>query len=119
MIPVSGTYNDWQRELYGYIVEYHKVLLRLIRPGVMVDDIHKEAAEEMRPIVEDTKWSHPDFKAAAERTLEFKGHLSHGVGMAVHDVGKHRLRPIAPGLVFSVDPQMWIPEQKKYTWKRR
>ena len=34
MWPVNGRYSPVQRELYGFMVEYHKVLLRLIRPGV-------------------------------------------------------------------------------------
>ena len=33
MWPVSGRYSPRQRELYGFIVEYHKTLLARIRPG--------------------------------------------------------------------------------------
>ena len=36
MWPVNGTYSDEQRVIYGFVVEYHKVLLELIRPGRMV-----------------------------------------------------------------------------------
>jgi Xaa-Pro aminopeptidase len=114
MWPVNGKYSDWQRELYGYIVKYHKVLLQTIRPGRTADEIHAEAADRMRPIVESTQWSEPAFEQAARKTLEFKGHLSHPVGMAVHDVGDYRAAPLEPGLVFALDPQMWIPEKKLY-----
>jgi Xaa-Pro aminopeptidase len=34
--------------------------------------------------------------------------------MAVHDVGDYRSAPLKPGVVFSVDPQMWVPEEKLY-----
>jgi Xaa-Pro aminopeptidase len=34
--------------------------------------------------------------------------------MAVHDVGDYRDRPLEPGMVFAVDPQMWVPEEKLY-----
>ncbi len=34
--------------------------------------------------------------------------------MAVHDTGKYFGRPMEPGLVFALDPQMWIPEEKLY-----
>jgi Xaa-Pro aminopeptidase len=112
--PVSGRYYDWQRELYGFIVEYHKVLLDTIRPGHTAADIHAEAAEQMRPVVESTRWSKPTFEAAARKTLEFKGHLSHPVGMAVHDVGNYHEGPIQPGTVFALDPQMWVPEERLY-----
>ena len=114
MWPVNGTYAPWQRELYGFMVEYHKVLLALICPGVTADEISKEAAAQMAKLVEKTKFTKPCYEEAARRTLEFGGHLSHPVGMAVHDVGNYRLEPLQPGTVFSVDPQLWIPEEKLY-----
>lgn len=114
MWPVNGKYAPWQRELYGFMVEYHKVLLRLIRPGAMASQIMDDAAEEMQQIIEKTTFSKPCYEQAARRTLEFRGHLSHTVGLAVHDGGNYSLKPLAPGTVFSVDPQMWIPEEKLY-----
>ena len=114
MWPVNGRYSPLQRELYGYIVEYHKTLLRLIRPGVTPAQVLAEAREVMEPIVERTPWSNPNFHEAARRTLEFRGHLSHPVGMAVHDVGRYFDEPMRPGLVFALDPQMWVREEKLY-----
>jgi len=35
------------------------------------------------------------------------------VGMEVHDVGSSR-GPLKPGMVFTVDPQMRVPEEKLY-----
>jgi len=112
--PVNGTYSGWQRELYGFIVEYHKVLLATIRPGLTAAEVHAEAADQMRPIVESTRWSKPSFEAAARKALEFRGHLSHPVGMAVHDVGNYHESPLQPGTVFALDPQMWVPEERLY-----
>ncbi|HUU89991.1 MAG TPA: Xaa-Pro peptidase family protein, partial [Phycisphaerae bacterium] len=112
--PVGGVYNQWQRELYGYIVAYHKALLACIRPGVTAEQIHAEAAAGMAEVIDATPFSKRTYKAAALRTLEFKGHLSHPVGMAVHDVGSYKEAPLVPGLVFAVDPQMWIPEEELY-----
>ena len=114
MWPVNGTYAPWQRELYGYIVEYHKVLLARLRPGVTPDQVMDEAAEEMRKVWEGWQFSKDVFKEGARRTLEFRGHLSHPVGMAVHDDGEYYHRPLLPGTVFAVDPQMWIPEERLY-----
>jgi Xaa-Pro aminopeptidase len=44
MWPVNGHYSDVQRELYGFIVEYHKTFLDLIRPNVAPEQILDEAA---------------------------------------------------------------------------
>ena len=114
MWPVNGTYVPWQRELYGYVVEYHKTLLSLIRPGATPDQVMDEAAEEMRNVWEAWQFSKDIYREGARRTLEFRGHLSHPVGMAVHDDGGYYHRPLTPGTVFTVDPQMWIPEEKLY-----
>jgi Xaa-Pro aminopeptidase len=114
MWPVNGTYAPWQRELYGYIVEYHKVVLSRIRRGVTPDQVMDEAAEVMQEIWASWEFSKDVYREGARRTLEFRGHLSHPVGMAVHDDGGYHHRPLVPGTVFSVDPQMWIPEEKLY-----
>jgi len=114
MWPVNGTYAPWQRELYGFIVTYHKALLARIGPGRTADEIHADAAAEMAEVVEATAWSKPVFEQAARKALEFKGHLSHAVGMAVHDSGRYRDQPLRPGVVFSVDPQIRVPEEKLY-----
>ena len=68
----------------------------------------------MAKVIEATKFSKDIYEAAARRPLEFKGHLSHPVGMTVHDVGGYRDKPLAPGVVFTVDPQMWGPEERLY-----
>ena len=52
MWPVNGKYAPWQRELYGFIVEYHKVLLEIIRPGVMASQINDEASQKMKKVFE-------------------------------------------------------------------
>jgi Xaa-Pro aminopeptidase len=112
--PVNGRYDPVQRELYGFIVEYHRALLRHLRPGVTREQVQDEAAADMAPIVERTRWSKAIYAEAARRCLAFPHHLSHSVGMAVHDVGNYRGRPMEPGLVLTVDPQLIIPEERRY-----
>ena len=112
--PVNGRYTSWQRELYGFCVRYHKALLSRIRHGVSANQIMDEAAEEIRKVIEQTTFSKPIYEQAARRMLKSRGHLSHGVGMAVHDVGDYKARLLCPGMVFSVDPMMRIPEERLF-----
>ena len=114
MWPVDGRYTETQRALYGFVVEYHKTLLSLIRPGAMPEEIRQQAAETMRPILEKTAFKEPHHKVAARTALDFPGHLSHPVGMAVHDVGDYKSSKLEPGMVFAVDPMFWIPEDRLY-----
>jgi len=114
MWPVNGAYSEVQRALYGFVVEYHKVLLELIRPGRMVAEIHAEAAERMRVVLADWTFATPAHKDAARAMFDFGGHLSHCVGLTVHDGGLHYSRPLEPGMVFSVDPQFFLPDERLY-----
>lgn len=105
MWPINGVYSPRQRALYGYVIEYHKVLLEGIRPGRMVKEIHEEGAERMRDVFDKWAFTSPEDKESARLMFTF-GHLSHAVGMAVHDGGQHFHRPLEPGVVFSVDPSL-------------
>jgi len=114
MWPVNGRYTQDQRDLYGFVVEYQKSLLRHIRPGVTPDQVMSEAARDMRAVFEKIQFSKDIYRSAAEAAFEFKGHLSHPVGMSVHDVGNYRNRELVPGMVFSIDPMIWVPDEKLY-----
>jgi Xaa-Pro aminopeptidase len=114
MWPVNGIYSAAQRELYGFVLECHRTLLNIIRPGRTKDDILAEFAELMLSVVGSMQWSKSIYKAAALRLLGSKRPLSHGVGMSVHEADQWASRPIEAGLVFAVDPELFIPEEKTY-----
>lgn len=114
VFPANGTFSPAQRELYGFVERYFDVLMDRLRPGVSADQVMDEAAAVMRPVFEATSWSKPSYRAAAEEMLTFRGHLSHPVGLAVHDVGNYRVRPLEPGVVLALDPMMWVHDEKLY-----
>jgi Xaa-Pro aminopeptidase len=114
MWPVNGRFSPEQRPLYEFIAAYRDALLRHIRPGLTADEIHDRAAKEMAEVLERTTFANEHHGRGAREALSFRGHLSHPVGMAVHDVGNYRAAPLRPGLVFSVDPMLWIPEERLY-----
>ena len=114
MWPVNGRYSETQRELYSFVVDYHRELVSRIRPGVTAEMVLADAAEAMKERISTAGASNPRYLKAFEDALDFRGHLSHPVGMAVHDVGDYRGAPFEPGLVFSVDPMIWVPEERLY-----
>jgi Xaa-Pro aminopeptidase len=114
MWPVNGRFSPAQRALYGFVVDYAQALLKRIRLGVTADAVMDEAAKEMEGAVARTRFASAVHEKAAREMLRFRGHLSHPVGLAVHDVGDYRRRPLQPGDVFSVDPQMWVNEERLY-----
>jgi len=114
MWPANGKYTKDQRDLYGFVVEYHKAFMRHIRPDVTPSQILDEAAADMRKVLENTSFSKAIYRKACEDALEFRGHIQHPVGMSVHDVGEHRGKPLEVGMVFSIDPMIWVHEEKQY-----
>ena len=89
-------------------------LVARIKPGVTPAAVLADAAEAMRARIDATDFSKPSFRTACEEALVFAGHLSHPVGMSVHDVGDYSNRPFEPGLVFSVDPMIWVTDEHLY-----
>lgn len=114
MWPVNGRYSPVQRALYGFMVEYHQTTLQAIRPGRMPDDVMDEVAEIMRPRVDAYDFGDDDILSGVMDTLQWRGHLSHPVGMAVHDDGHYRDRPLEVGMVISIDPSMWVRNRHIY-----
>lgn len=114
MWPVNGSYDETQRRLYGFIVEYHKVLLEEMRPGRTTQEVHDSSADRMRPFVDAMTFADEAEERGVRATLSFHKHLTHGVGMSCHDHGYWGEGPLQPGAVIALDPQVWIPEKKQY-----
>lgn len=114
MWPVNGTYTRDQRDLYGFVIEYHKAFMRRIRPGVTPTELVEEVAADMREVLEGMSFSKEIYREACKDALDFKGHFQHPVGMSVHDVGRLWGKPLEPGMVFAVDPMIWVRPEELY-----
>jgi Xaa-Pro aminopeptidase len=112
--PVNGKYTKDQRALSEFILAYRNALLKRIRAGVTADQVMDGARDEMAPLVEKLAVSKEIYRQAARGMLSFRGHLSHPVGMTVHDVGNYRQAPLVAGQVFAVDPMLWVHEEQLY-----
>ncbi len=112
--PVNGTFTPAQRALYEFIVEYRDAFFRHIKPGVTSDEVLDRAAAEMKQWLVGRTFASPAHLKAVQEGLAFRGHFQHPVGMAVHDVGRVRGVPLQPGMVFTIDPMIWIPEARLY-----
>ena len=115
MWPVSGKFQPWQRELLQFVLEYRNAILTRIRPGVTAPQIMEEAQAAMEPVLARTKFSKPVYEQGARNLVATGGGVfSHPVGMSVHDVGDYHRDVLKPGQVFSVDPQLRVPEENLY-----
>src|SRR5439155_4103253 len=108
-------YAPWQRELLQFVLDYRNDILKNIRPGVTPRQIMDAAKKDMEPVFARTKFSKPIYEKAAHTLVDRGGGvLSHPVGMAVHDDGSYFGGQLRPGHVFSIDPQLRVPEENLY-----
>jgi Xaa-Pro aminopeptidase len=115
MWPINGTYSPVQRELLQFVLDYRNAVLKLIRPGVTTKSIYEQARAAMEPVLQRTRFSKPVYEQAARKMVETGGGtLSHPVGLAVHDDGPYNRDVLKVGHVFSIDPQLWVPEENLY-----
>jgi Xaa-Pro aminopeptidase len=112
--PVNGTFTSEQKELYNFIVAYRDALFKYIKPGVTSNEVLDKAAADMKQYLVGKKFLKPAHQRAVEDGLKFRGHFQHPVGMAVHDVGRVHGVPLQAGMVFTIDPMIWIHEERLY-----
>lgn len=112
--PVNGKFTEAQKALYNYIVAYRDALFKYVKPGVTHNEVLDQAAADMKQYLKGKSFASEAHQNAVEKGLEFRGHFQHPVGMAVHDVARVRGVKLRPGMVFTIDPMIWIPEERLY-----
>ncbi|MEN2282270.1 Xaa-Pro peptidase family protein [Algoriphagus sp. SE2] len=112
--PVNGKFTDEQRALYEFIVEYRDALFRYIKPGVTSNEVLDQAAADMKKYLEGKTFLKPSHLKAVQEGIKFRGHFQHPVGMIVHDVGRVHGVKLQPGMIFTIDPMIWLREERLY-----
>ena len=121
MWPVNGKFSAEQKALYSFYLEAYRAVLDAIRPGVTPQTIHREALVKMDALLARSKFAKEIHTNAAKAFVDDYRHaaddpratLGHWVGMATHDVGRDS-GPLRAGMVFTIEPQLVVPEEKIY-----
>jgi len=118
--PVNGKFSSDQRDLYGFYLACYKSILYNIEAGKTAAEIATKAATEMQQHLAKATFSKEIYKKAATRFVEShkarasrRTTLGHWVGMATHDVGRID-GPLKAGMVFTIEPQLRVPEEMIY-----
>lgn len=114
-IPVNGRYTKRQRAVYQAVLRVVRAATGMLRPGVIL----KEYQERVGAIMEEELIKLGLLKSAEVKKQDpdkplYKKYFMHGtshhLGLDVHDVGD-TWRPVAPGMVFTVEPGIYIREE--------
>src|SRR5581483_6699722 len=115
--PVGARFNDVQRHLYSIVLEAQLKGIEKAMPGAKFDDPHDAA---LRVLVDGMR-ELGLVKGGTDEVIEkgdyrryYMHRTSHWLGMDVHDVGLYRIkgepRRLAPGMVLTVEPGLYIDE---------
>ncbi len=108
-LPANGKYTARQREIYDIVLGAQQAAIAAFQSGKSVmragkpDSLYQVAFDYINTHGKD---SHGD-----PLGKYFIHGLGHYVGLAVHDEGDYSV-PLAPGMVFTIEPGIYIPEEK-------
>lgn len=115
-IPVSGKFTRRQKAVYNACLHLHHYAASILKPGISIVDYTEKVGDEATVIFQkigllrksDIKNEDPENRAY--RKYLYHG-ISHHLGIDVHDLGT-RTEPIKAGMVFTVEPGIYIEEEK-------
>ena len=114
-VPVNGKFTKRQKEVYNACLHLHDYAKSILKPGISIlkytDKVGEEATKQFVKIGLLTKADvkNEDADNKAYRKYLYHG-ISHHLGLDVHDLGT-RTAPIEAGMVFTVEPGIYIKEE--------
>lgn len=115
-VPVNGKFTKRQKQVYNACLHLHNYAKSLLKPGITINDYHKKVGEEANIIFHKIGLlSKSDIKNETPDNLAYSKYMYHGIshhlGIDVHDLGT-RTEPIKAGMVFTVEPGIYIEEEQ-------
>lgn len=115
-VPVNGKFTKRQKEVYNACLHLHDYAKSILKPGISIvkytDKVGEEATKQFLKIglLSKSDVKNEDAENRAYRKYLYHG-ISHHLGIDVHDLGT-RTAPIQAGMVFTVEPGIYIKEEK-------
>ncbi|MBX7208436.1 MAG: aminopeptidase P family protein [Verrucomicrobiaceae bacterium] len=115
-IPVNGRFTDRQRAVYNAVLRVFRACCQMLRPGVIIHEYQKEVGKLMeRELIGLGLLKRDEVEKQDPEKPLFKKYFPHGtshhLGLDVHDVGD-TWKPVQPGMVFTIEPGIYIREEK-------
>ena len=105
-LPANGKFTPRQREIYDIVLGAQNAALAAVKPGAKMYG----GAGSLQQIVTDYFERTGTTRKAARSSRYYIHGVSHHLGLDVHDPGD-RERPLEPGMVITVEPGIYIPEE--------
>ncbi|HET7197478.1 MAG TPA: aminopeptidase P N-terminal domain-containing protein, partial [Burkholderiales bacterium] len=113
--PVNGRFTGPQRAVYELVLEAQRAAMAAVRPGAAWNVPHDAAVRALAQGMLDLKLLSGSLAEALEKETYKRFYMhrtGHWLGLDVHDAGEYRAggagRPLAPGMVLTVEPGLYI-----------
>ncbi len=115
-VPVNGRFTERQRAVYDAVLRVYHGANSLLRPGCTPVEYQRQVVELMEAELIGLGLIGVDEARAQSKEKEavkkyFMHGTSHSIGIDVHDVCPPH-EPFAPGMVFTIEPGIYIREEK-------
>jgi len=115
-VPVNGKFTARQKTVYNACLHLHNYAKSLLKPGITILDYTDKVGEEAtKQFIKIGLLSKADVKNEDADNRAYRKYLYHGIshhlGIDVHDLGT-RTSPIRAGMVFTVEPGIYIEEEQ-------
>jgi len=115
-VPVNGKFSKRQKEVYNACLHLHNYAKGLLKPGITIADYSEMVGEEAtQQFIKIGLLTKADVKNEDSENRAYRKYLYHGIshhlGVDVHDLGT-RTAPITAGMVFTVEPGIYIEEEQ-------
>jgi Xaa-Pro aminopeptidase len=106
-LPANGKFTPRQLEIYSIVLGAQNAALAALKPGM---DLCRKSDKSVDKISRDYINSHgKDLHGKSLGQYYIHG-LGHHLGLNVHDPGEY-CRPLQPGMVVTMEPGIYIPEE--------
>jgi Xaa-Pro aminopeptidase len=114
-IPVNGRFTKRQKDVYNAVLRVKRAAYKLLRPGTVYFDYHREVQKIMESELlklklidrTDIRNQHPDKPVLMKYFMHGTGHH---LGLDVHDTGNMYAK-MQEGMVWTVEPGIYIKEE--------
>jgi len=113
--PVGGRYSDAQQAIYEIVLDTQRKIIDSIVPGTTtVDGLYGKMQAFLGRNLQEIGLIDKNVEYLSAKTHEFcPHHVSHYLGMDVHDCGKvSKKTPLVPGMIITVEPGCYIPSNR-------
>ena len=115
-IPVNGRFTARQKAVYQAVLNVKNEATKMLVSGTLWEDYHKEVGKIMTSellglgLLDKAAVQNQDSNKPAYKKYFMHG-TSHHMGLDTHDYGALKA-PMAENMVFTVEPGIYIPEEK-------